>query len=129
MPTLGRDHYPAPPAMLATADEAAVEAADLLFDYETIETDISPDLAVARIRALVDSPAGAQAYLTDVLEAAEMTNASDVVVNLVTALDMPGADAGAMIERLRGVLQAPLAVEVYNNEMDRRAPRDAARCD
>jgi hypothetical protein len=102
-----------------------VEAADILFEYLAPDSGIDAELAAARVRALVDSPAGAQAWLADALEPAEMTNAADVVVQLVDALDRPAIDAPDLIARLIGVVQTPLSVEVYDREMERRKPRDA----
>jgi hypothetical protein len=56
-----------------------------------------------------------------------MTNAADVVVRLAQVLDAGAPDAKEMVSRLREVVESPLAVEVYDREMERRRPRDAAR--
>jgi hypothetical protein len=107
MRELSRDHFPAPPELLTTPDQVVVEAMDILFEYLPEASGIPPEVTAARIRALVDSPAGAQAYLTDALEPAEMTNAADVVVQLVDALDRP----------------SPHPKEL-DRDMERRRPRD-----
>ena len=125
MRELGRSHYPAQPAMLNSPDDVVVQTADILFEYLPPNSGITPELAVARVRAIVDSPAGAQAYLTDVLEPAEMTNAADVVVKLIEVLDADATHAKEMVSRLLEVVESPLAVEVYDREMERRRPRDA----
>jgi len=125
MRELTRAHYPAPPAALITPDQVVVEATDILFEYLPPDSGISPELAAARVRALVDSPAGAQAWLTDALEPAEMTNAADVVVKLVDVLDRPAPHPQELVSRLLEVVESPLAVEVYDREMERRRPRDA----
>lgn len=127
MRELGRSHYPAQPAMLNSPDDVVVQTADILFEYLPGDSGITPELAVARVRAIVDSPAGAQAYLTDVLEPAEMTNSADVVVKLIEVLDAEATDAKEMVSRLLEVVESPLAVEVYDREMERRRPRDADR--
>ena len=127
MRELTRDHYPAPPAALATPDQVVVEAADILFEYLPPNSGITPELAVARVRALVDRPPGAQAWLADALEPAEMTNAADVVVSLVDVLDRPAPHPKELVSRLLEVVESPLAVEVYDREVERRRPRDADR--
>jgi hypothetical protein len=56
-----------------------------------------------------------------------MTNAADVVVKLIEVLDADATHAKEMVSRLLEVVESPLAVEVYDREMERRRPRDADR--
>lgn len=127
MRELGRSYYPPQPPLITEPDDIVVQAADILFEYLPHDSGITPELAVIRVKALLDSPAGAQAYLTDLLEPAEMTNAADVVVRLAQVLDAGAPDAKEMVSRLLEVVESPLAVEVYDREMERRRPRDADR--
>jgi hypothetical protein len=127
MRELGRSYYPPAPAPLTSPDDVVVQVADIIFDYLSPENDISADLAVTRIRVAVESPAGMEAYLTDALEPAEMTNAADVVVQLVDVLESGGPNAEDLIARLSAVMESPLALEAYDQEMQRRQSREAER--
>ena len=127
MRELGRSYYPPQPPLITEPDDIVVQATDILFEYLPPDSGITPELAVIRVKALLDSPAGAQAHLTDLLEPAEMTNAADVVVRLAQVLDAGAPDAKEMVSRLLEVVESPLAVEVYDREMERRRPRDADR--
>jgi hypothetical protein len=127
MRELGRSYYPPQPPLIAEPDDIVVQATDILFEYLPHDSGIAPELAVIRVKALLDSPAGAQAYLIDALEPAEMTNAAVVVVRLAQVLDAGAPDAKEMVSRLLEVVESPLAVEVYDREMERRRPRDADR--
>jgi len=127
MRELGRTHYPPAPALLISPDDVVVQVADILFDYLSPGSDIPPELAVTRIRVAVESPAGMEAYLIDALEPAEMTNAADVVVQLVDVLEAGGPNAETMIDALRGVMESPLALEAYDREMQRRQSREVKR--
>jgi len=56
------------------------------------------------------------------------TSADDIIVLLMDALyDHAKFDESdrELAERLREILETPLAVEIYDREMERRQPRDA----
>ncbi|KKB80961.1 hypothetical protein VW35_01920 [Devosia soli] len=56
--------------------------------------------------------------------------ADDIVVLLMDALyDHEAFDEAEreLFVRLRAILETPLAVEIYDREMERRQPRDATR--
>ena len=127
MRELGRSYYPPAPAPLTSPDDVVVQVADILFDYLAPDADITLELAVTRVRAAVDSPAGMAAYLTDALEPAEMTNAADVVVQLVDVLEADGPNAEDVLSRLRAVMDSPLALEACDQEMQRRQSRETER--
>ena len=127
MRELGRSYYPPAPARLTSPDDVVVQVADILFDYLAPDAEITPELAVTRVRAAVDSPAGMAAYLTDALEPAEMTNSADVVVQLVDVLEADGPNAEDLLGRLREVMESPLALEAYEQEMQRRQSRETER--
>lgn len=127
MRELGRTYYPPAPAPSASPDDVVVQVADILFEHLAPEGGIPADLAVTRVRVAVESPAGMEAYLLDALEPAEMTNAADIVVQLVDALEAPAPNAETMVSRVRAVMESPLALEVYDREMQRRQTREVER--
>lgn len=108
-----------------SADDIVVQVTDLLFDYLPPESGISPEEAVARVRTLIDSPVGMAAYVSDAMVSG--VGADDIVVQLADALDQASPDPRETIGRLLEVVEGPLAIEIYDREMERRRPRDADR--
>lgn len=127
MRELGRSHYPPQPPLITEPDDIVVQVTDILFECLPHDSETKPELAVIRVKALIGSPAGVQAHLTDALEPAEMTNAADVVVALSQVLDAGAPDAREMVSRMLEVVERPLAVEVYDRAMERRRPRDVGQ--
>ncbi|MGN6486292.1 MAG: hypothetical protein ACTHLT_00545 [Devosia sp.] len=112
------------PEAFLTADEIVVKVSDLLYDYLPPASGIDPVDAVRDIVDIVDGPAGVAAFLEDAMHPGRV-DARDVVVQLHDALEMASIDPRQTISRLVEVMETPLAVEVYDREMQRREPRDA----
>jgi len=127
MPNVSQQHHTGfmPDAFL-TADEIVVRVSDILYDYLPPDSGIDPAGAVRDIAAIVDGPSGVAAYVEDAMEPGRV-DARDVVVQLHDALEAPSLHPAQTISRLVGVIETPLAVEVYDREMQRREPRDADR--
>ena len=127
MPNVSQQHHTSfvPDAFL-TADEIVVNVSDILYDYLPPDSGIDPADAVRDVAALVDGPAGVAAYVEDAMEPRRV-DARNVVVQLHDALEAPSLHPAQTIDRLIGVIESPLAVEVYDREMQRREPRDADR--
>lgn len=117
-------HTWTPPQQPASADDIVVQVADILFEYLAPHSGIAPAEAARRVTWAVDSPAGLAAYAADAMRPMQ-TDANDVVVQLVDVLDRPAPHPKELVSRLLEVIESPLAVEVYDREMQRRQPRDA----
>lgn len=74
----------------------------------------------------MNSEARMAAYVDAAMHSNE-ASADDVVAQIADVLDAPAMDPRELISRLLEVVDAPLALEVYDREMERRQPRDADR--
>ena len=108
------------------ASDIVVQVTDILYEYLPPDSGISPELAVRRVQEVMNSDAGMAAYVQATVHANE-ASPEDVVLQLAEVLDAPAPDPRELISRLLGVVDSPLALEVYNREMERRRPRDADR--
>lgn len=125
MPSVSpRHHTSFVPDVFLTADEIVVKVSDIIYGYLPSENGVEPADAVREIAAIVDGPAGVAAFVEDAAHPDEV-DARDVVVQLHEALAAPRFHPLQTIDRLLAVLESPLAVEVYDREMQRRQPRDA----
>ncbi len=115
-----RRHYP------PDASDIVVQVTDILFEYLPPDSGISPELAVQRVQEVMNSEAGMAAYVQASQQANE-ASPEDVVLQLADVLDAPAPDPRELISRLLEVVESPLALEVYDQEMERRQPRDAGR--
>lgn len=110
----------------ADASDIVVQVTDILFEYLPPDSGVLPEQAVARVQDVMNSDAGMAAYLKAATHANE-ASADDIVAQLTEVLDEPSPDPRELIGRLLEVVESPLAVEVYDREMERRRPRDAGR--
>ena len=108
------------------ASDIVVQVTDILYEYLPPNSGIQPELAVERIQEVMNSDAGMAAYVQAAMHANE-ASADDVVAKITDALDEPSPDPRALVDRLLEVVDSPLALEVYDQEMERRRPRDADR--
>lgn len=127
MPNVSHQHHTGflPDAFLS-ADEIVLKVSDILYDYRPPDSGIDPTDAIRDVAAIIDGPSGVAAYVEDAMEP-ERVDARDVVVQLHDALEAPSLHPAQTIDRLLGVIESPLAVEVYDRQMHRREPRDADR--
>ena len=112
----------APDAILS-ADEIVVKVSDILYDYLPPDSGVEPVGAVREVAALADGPAGVAACVEDAMHP-ELVDARDVVMQLHHALEAQSLHPTQTIDRLLGVVESSLAVEVYDREMRWRQPRD-----
>src|SRR5690606_24872060 len=125
MPNASQQHHTSfVPGSFLTADEIVVKVSDIIYDYLPPDSGIDPVDAVRDIAAIVNGPSGVTAFLEDAMHPGRV-DARDVVVQLHDALELPSVHPQQTISRLIAVVETPLAVEVYDREMQRREQRDA----
>ena len=110
----------------ADASDVVVQVTDILYEYLPPNSGVSPELAVHRIQDVMNSNVGMAAYVKAAMHANAAT-AEDVVSQIADVLDASAPNSQEMISRLLEVVDSPLALEVYDQEMERRRPRDADR--
>lgn len=115
-------HPHAPP----DATDIVVQVTDILYEYLPPDSGIEPEVAVQRVQEVVDSDAGMAAWLAAATHANE-AGPEDIVARLVEVLDAPAPDPRELVSRLLEVVETPLAIEIYDREMERRQPRDVGR--
>jgi hypothetical protein len=110
----------------ADASDIVVQVTDILYEYLPPNSGVSPELAVQRVQDVMNSNAGMAAYVTAAMHSNAAT-AEDVVAQIADVLDASAPNPKEMISQLLEVVDSPLALEVYDREMERRRPRDADR--
>jgi len=110
----------------ADASDIVVQVTDILYEYQPPNSSVPPELAVQRVQDVMNSNAGMAAYVQAAMHSNAAT-ARDVVVQIADVLDAPAPSPQELISRLLAVVESPLAIEVYDREMERRKPRDADR--
>ena len=105
------------------ASDIVVQVTNILFEYLPPDSGVSPEVAVQRVKAVMNSEAGMAAYVKAAMHA-NQASADDLVAQLADVLDEPAPDPRELISRLLGVVESPLAIEVYDREMERRRPRE-----
>ncbi len=124
MVQLGRAHaMPWHPLSATSADDIVVQVTDILYEYLPPNSGVAPELAVERVRAVVYSEARMAAYAADAMRHGE-ASANEIVTRLTEVLDAPSPDPRNLIGKLLEVVDGPLALEVYDREMERRQPRE-----
>ena len=108
------------------ASDIVVQVTDILYEYLPPDSGVAPEVAVARIQEVMNSDTAMDAYVRAAMHA-NQASAHDIVAEIADVLDGPAPDPRELISRLLEVVDSPLALEVYDQEMERRQPRDAER--
>lgn len=96
-----------------------VQVTDILRDYLSTDRSFTPEMAVERVRTVVNSKAGMSAFVQDALRPGEV-GAETLVATLAQALDDHGPPPEATVLKLIEIIESPSAVEVVDREMQRR---------
>lgn len=102
----------------AHAGDVVVQATNILREYLATDSRFSPEIAIERVRTVVNSKAGMTAFVNDALQPGHL-DADAVVVKLAAALDQPGSHPEELVLRVIQIVESPLAVEVYDRERAR----------
>lgn len=99
------------------AADVVVKITDTLREYLESDSRFSPEVAVERVRVLVNSEAGMSAFVADALQPGEK-RAAAVVTEFAAALDNAGPLPEETVLRLVEIVESPLAQAVYDNSSD-----------
>lgn len=110
--TLWTFHMPSanPNETPTDASGVVVKIAQTLRDYLESDSRFSPEIAVERVRVLVNSEPGMKAFVTDALQPGEQSAAA-VITKLAEALDQAGPVADETVLRLIEIIESPIAAE------------------
>ena len=108
------------------ATDIVVQVTDILYEYLPPDSGIESEVAVQRVQEVVHSDAGTAAWVAAATHAND-ASPEDIVARLAEVLDAPAPDPRELISRLLEGVETPLAIEIYDMEMERRQPRDVGR--
>jgi len=92
------------------ATDVVVKIAQTLRDYLESDSRFSPEIAIERVRTLVNSEAGMTAFVADALQPGEQSAAA-VITKMAEALDQAGPVAEETVLRLIEIIESPIAAE------------------
>lgn len=111
-PKSGDGTPPFPRSDPTSANEVVSFAAAVLREYLETDSRFTPEMAIERVRSLINSRAASRAFLDDALEPGQV-NASAVVGQLAAALDRRDLQPEERVLQLIEVVESPLALAVY----------------
>jgi hypothetical protein len=112
-----------PGQLPADAVDVVVQVTNTLRDYLSTDSSFTPEMAVERVRTLVNSKAGMAAFVSDALRPGE-AGAEVVIAKLAETLDQH-APSEETVLALIDIVESPLAVQVYDRGTDRNQTGDA----
>ena len=107
----------------ADAVDVVVQVTNTLRDYLSTDSSFTPEMAVERVRTLVNSKAGMAAFVSDALQPSE-AGAEVVIAKLAETLDQH-APSEETVLALITIVESPLAVQIYARGADRNHTGDA----
>ena len=110
-----------PPQSLTDAGDVVVQVTDILRSYLETDSSFTPEMAVERVRTVINSKAGMSAFVQYAIQPDE-ANAEAVVVSLAEALDDHGPSPEETVLRLVEITESQVAVEVYDHAVRGRDP-------
>ncbi len=112
------DHEPDTQAGQLPGDAVGVvaEVADILGSYLATDSSFTPEMAIERVRTVINSRAGMSAFLQDALRPG-VASAEAVVMSLAKALDDHQPTPEETVLKLVEIIESPAAVELYDREM------------
>jgi len=112
------DHEPDTQAGQLPGDAVGVVAqvADILGSYLSTDRSFTPEMAVERVQAVINSKAGMSAFLQDALQPG-VASAEAVVMSLSKALDDHQPTPEETVLKLVEIIESPAALEVYDRDM------------
>jgi hypothetical protein len=109
--------------MPSGAIDVVMQVTDILRGYLSTDRSFTPEMAVERVRTVINSKAGMSAFVQDALRPGEVS-AETLVATLAQALDDHGPPPEATVLKLIEIIESPSAVEVVDREMQRRDNAD-----
>jgi hypothetical protein len=106
------------------ASDVVVQVTEILGDYLSTDSRFTPEMAVERVRTVVNSKAGMSAFVQDALRPGEVS-AGALVATLARALDEHGPAPEKTVLRLIDIIESPRAVDVFDRAMQRRKASSA----
>lgn len=103
------------------ANGVVVQITDILNSYLSTDSTFTPGMAVERVRAVINSKAGMDAFVQDALQPSAVL-AESLVVSLAKVLDEHGPSPEETVLQLIEIVESPAAVEVYDRAMKSRNP-------
>lgn len=109
--TSGGGSFPTQQVEPGNAGDVVRLAAAVLQEYLETDSRFTPEMAIERVRSLINSKAGSSAFLKEALEPGQV-DANAVVGQLAVALDRRGVPPEEQVLHLIEIVESPLALTV-----------------